>query len=188
MSTPFHRYPTGRSDNRLRTSDDNARDHAQAVEAWFALHARSLYLLKRDDARAIYGWQIRTLQSGERVFGIQCPTGLVVTAAGEYVEPDSDLSPAYCAVREGVRQRAALWKIASKVAGDDGAWHGLMEPIADVDGASKTLMDTALLILLNQNFGNAADAFWRVICTWHREHYGGPPNYSRAAFQACLVA
>jgi len=145
MSTPFHRYPSNRSDPRLRTSEDDHRDHVQAVEAWFALHARSLYVLERDDAKAIYGWQLRTLESGTRVFGALCPAGLVVTAAGEYIEPDANLSPAFCAVQEGLRQRIALSTIAHRVAANDTAWETLMEPISQVEMAGKAIIDRRVL-------------------------------------------
>lgn len=162
--------------------------HLAEVEAWFAPHARTLYRLDTCDARAIYGWQLRTLASAVQTFGLQCPTGLVVTAAADHLEIDQELTPAYCAVREGERQRAALGGIAAYVAMDDGAWAALMEPIERVDVTGKAVVDTALLILLDQHYGRASEAFWQVINAWHEAQFGHGPAMTRAEFDICVSA
>lgn len=161
--------------------------HATAVERWFAPHARSLFRLDRNDAKAIYGWQLRTIESGVQVFGIQCPTGLIVMAAGGHLNESYDLTPAYGAIREGIRQRESLRTIASYVAIDDTVWDALMAPIDAVDVTGKAVVDSALLILLDQHYGRAADAFWQVVCLWHREQFNRDPSVSRAEFDACLT-
>lgn len=165
-----------------------AAAHSDAVASWFAPHARALYRLDHDDAKAIYGWQLRTLESGLQVFGIQCPTGLVVMAAGAHLETDQSLTPAYCALREGERQRNALRSIAASVAVDDDVWAALMAPIDDVDFTGKAVIDSALLILLDQHYGRASDAFWLVVSTWHEAQFGHGPNLSREMYELCLTA
>lgn len=156
------------------------------VYRWYAAHLEILARLDKTDARAILGWQYRALENGATTFGLQCPTSMIVTSAGGHLAFDQGISPAYCALREGLRQRDAVRLITSKLALNDDAWCTLLNPILGSADIGTPIEDTALLILLDQHFGNAGDAVWRVILTWHHEQIGSAPGMTRAQFDRVI--
>lgn len=181
------------SNSRARLAPQSGTRHHDAltfsghVYAWYAPHLDVLAELERTDAQAILGWQLRTLTDGEETFGVQCPTGMIVSSAGGHLQADQALSQAYCILREGVRQRDVVGRIASRLAQDDLAWEKLLKPILGDADVGTPIEDTALMILLSQHYGNAPDAVWRVLHTWHQEQFDTPPDMTRAQFDLCVA-
>ncbi|MEL6960335.1 MAG: hypothetical protein AAGL89_15430 [Pseudomonadota bacterium] len=146
-----------------------------------------LVRIRPTDAEAVFGWLHRTIHAAERHFGILCPTAMIVTIAEQHLTVDQDLTPEFCMIREAARQRDALSRIASRIAHDDDLYTALMEPIEQSDVSGMAVVDTALLILMGTHFGKSADAFWRVLETWHVAQLGRSPVLNKRAFLAVVA-
>ena len=164
-------------------------DHAQDVQVWLEGPLDTLWHLRRTDALSIHNWMVETLDAAGEAFGLQCPTTMIVNAATAFAEPDGALSPAYCALREAERQRDEIARVLSRVAHDDDLWDALMEPLNAKCGIgfSDVAADTALLILIGEYYGKAAEAVWRIIHTWHLEKFGHGPRVTKEVFMTTVM-